>query len=215
MKPQLCVDCQDPESLFRSDEWVAEEKLDGDRLIVSKRGNSVECWTREGNLRDCPQVVAVALTSEYDFTLDGELMPGGEFVVFGEPSGAPNCIQYTMGLLFGFRLVRRADGEENKRALWALIEDEGGEGIVFKRWNAPYREGQRTDEWQRLKFYETEPFTVGAVNLAKSSFEVWKDGKCYGSVACGMKRLPLTGETVRVRYDRITEKGKLLRAVLR
>ena len=49
MKPQLLLDCQDPETLFRDSAFVAEEKLDGDRRLIVKRGNAVTGYTRTGN----------------------------------------------------------------------------------------------------------------------------------------------------------------------
>ncbi len=49
MNPQLLLDCKDPETLFRDGAFAAEEKMDGDRRLVVKRGNAVTGYTRTGN----------------------------------------------------------------------------------------------------------------------------------------------------------------------
>ena len=49
MKPQLLTYCQDPETLFRDSAFAAEEKMDGDRRLIVKRGNAVTGYTRTGN----------------------------------------------------------------------------------------------------------------------------------------------------------------------
>jgi len=111
-------------------------------------------------------------------------------------------------------VVRRVIGEQAKRELCEQVKDMGGEGIVFKRVDAPYIEG-RTPYCARWKNYEQEVFEVSAVNIAKCSIEVSRHGKSYGGVPVqSLARLPKVGDKILVRYDRVTEKGKLLRAVL-
>jgi bifunctional non-homologous end joining protein LigD len=208
MKPMLLTDCQDPHALIASPDWYMQEKLDGDRMMLRKAGNVVQAWTRNGERGVPSTVLALAMLSDADWLLDGELMPGNEFVVFNSVGYMPDHSQIP------FKHARVASTYAEKVELFNAVQQEGGEGVVFKRVGGDYAHGCRSTDWQRWKFYESDDFTVGEVDLSKSSFEVLKDGKCYGRVACGMNRLPIKGETVRIRYDRITEKGKLLRAKL-
>lgn len=196
--------------------------MDGDRLMMSRTGLGVIYSTRaRAKLEDShfPTVAAVAFLSEHTWVMDGELMPGGEFVAFDilELDGqdlravANGARREILMAVSPFRVVKRAIGEDAKRELWDGIRQRGGEGVVFKLISAPYFDG-RSEDAQRAKFYETEDFTVSAVNLEKCSVEVQRNGQSFGSVRSSFHHLPLEGDTVRVRYDSVTAKGKLLRA---
>ena len=222
MNIQLLTDCENPEPLFHSPLWAAEEKLDGDWRRVIKSGNEVTGFTREGNpvaLSD--ETVALAMLSPFDFVLDGEAMPKGRFVAFdifgliGSPVLSENSARRDILCdVWKGEVVRRVIGEQAKRELCEQVKEMGGEGIVFKRVDAPYIEG-RTPYCQRWKNYETDVFDVAAVNIAKCSVEVARNGVSYGGVPVqSLARLPKVGDKILVRYDRVTEKGKLLRAVL-
>ncbi len=74
-----------------------------------------------------------------------------------------------------------------------------------------------TRDYRRLQPLRLEPvesFTVGEVNIGKCSFEVLRDGLHVGRVACGLNNLPVTGQTVRVRYRSTSRHGVLLCARL-
>ena len=57
--------------------WVAEEKYDGHRLVVSVRGRDVRAWSRYGRERVLPQHVRLACSHLPDGTWDGELVVPG------------------------------------------------------------------------------------------------------------------------------------------
>lgn len=222
MKLQLLTDCENPEPLFESPLWAAEEKLDGDWRRVIKCGNEVYGLTREGNpVALSEEAIAIAMLSPFDFVIDGEQMPKGRFVafdicgLFGSPVLSDNSARRDILCdIWKGEVVRRVIGEQSKRELCEQVKEMGGEGIVFKRVDAPYIEG-RTPYCQRWKNYETEVFEVSAVNIAKCSVEVSRHGKSYGKVPVqSLSRLPKVGDKILVKYDRVTEKGKLLRAVL-
>lgn len=218
----LLTDCTDLEALLRDDEWIMEEKLDGDRAIVEKRGNAVTVTSREGNpIKPSESIVSLAMLCDFDFVADGELMPGGEFYCFDiiEEDGQKldECslmVRLASAESKPFKQPRFAIGNVEKIALLAEIELQGGEGVVFKRSGSTYIQGARSKDWQRFKFYETEDFTVGQVNIAKCSFEAIRDGKSWGYVPASLNTLPSPGDTVRIRFDRYTANGKLLRARL-
>ena len=70
---QLLTDCGNPETLIASPVWAAEEKLDGDRRLIEKRGNAVIGYTRNGNEVALPDaVIALAMLSQHAWAIDGE-----------------------------------------------------------------------------------------------------------------------------------------------
>lgn len=222
MQVQLLTDCENPEPLFASPLFCAEVKEDGDFRRVIKSGNEVYGFTREGNpVALSEETVALAMLSPFDFVIDGEQMPKGRFVAFdicglmGAPVLSENSARRDMLCdVWKGEVVRRVIGEQAKRELCEQVKEMGGEGIVFKRVDAPYIEG-RTPYCQRHKFYQQEVFEVSAVNIAKCSIEVSRHGKSYGGVPVqSLARLPKVGDKILVKYERVTEKGKLLRAVL-
>ena len=222
MNIQLLTDCENPEPFFHSPLWAAEEKLDGDWRRLAKVGNEVYGFTREGNpVALSEETVALAMLSQFDFVIDGEQMPKGRFVAFdicglmGAPVLSENSARRDMLCdVWKGEVVRRVIGEQAKRELCEQVKEMGGEGIVFKRVDAPYIEG-RTPYCQRWKNYQQEVFEVSAVNIAKCSVEVSRHGKSYGGVPVqSLARLPKVGDKILVKYERVTEKGKLLRAVL-
>ena len=189
---------------------------------MAKVGNEVYGFTREGNpVALSEETVALAMLSQFDFVIDGEQMPKGRFVAFdicglmGAPVLSENSARRDMLCdVWKGEVVRRVIGEQAKRELCEQVKEMGGEGIVFKRVNAPYIEG-RTPYCQRWKNYETEVFEVSAVNIAKCSVEVSRHGKSYGGVPVqSLARLPKVGDKILVKYERVTEKNRLLRAVL-
>jgi len=221
MNIQLLTDCLDPEPLFHSPLWAAEEKCDGDWRRLVKCGNEVYGITREGNrVALAGETVALAMLS-FDFVLDGEQMPAGRFVAFdifglmGAPVLGDNSARRDILCdVWKGEVVQRVIGEEAKRELCERVKEMGGEGIVFKRVDAPYIEG-RTPYCQRWKNYQQEVFEVAAVNIAKCSVEVARNGVSFGGVPVqSLARLPKVGDKILVKYERVTEKGKLLRAVL-
>lgn len=50
---------------------------------------------------------------------------------------------------------------EDLRGLLARVRAEGGEGIIAKRTDAPYRPGKRTEAWLKLKLEREQEFVIG------------------------------------------------------
>ncbi len=211
---QLCEDCLDPEPLLASPEWAMEEKLDGHRRMMVKRGEVVKAFTRGGHEVAVPDGdMALAMLFDGGFDIDGEFI-GGEFIAFDVPYKSLNeQRRMFLDLFCPFPLVSRAVTEADKRALFNHVKLNGGEGVVFKRISAPYC-AARCDDWQRFKFYHTDDFTVEHVDIAKCSFAISDNGEPRGRVATSLKRLPREGDIVRVRYDGISADGKLIRPKL-
>ncbi len=220
---QLLTDAQDPDALFADPLFCCEQKMDGDRRIVTKTGNIVTEITRGDNvsLLDSGTVLNVALWSDHDFTIDGEMMPGGNFIAFdilelngldltGLAQGARRDI---LEAVCPFPLVLRAIGEDAKRELFEKVKRQKGEGVVFKDVRSTYRH-QRNSDWLRWKLYQRDPFTVRSIDPATGSLEVEREGQSFGKVPHKLCEVYAIGQTVEVRYDAITAKGKLLRGRL-
>jgi hypothetical protein len=184
---------------------------------MRKSGTELSANTRIGNAVEIPKNdAALAMLSDHDWILDGEFI-GGRFVAFdilelnGDPVTCANgARRELLESVSPFAVVRRATGDD-KQELIEAIRRERGEGVVFKRIAAEYEAG-RSEDCQRLKNYETDTFTVKEITPYKSSIEVEKGGLSFGRVSVGYNHLPMEGQAVRIRFDRVTEKGKLLRA---
>ena len=75
MKLQLLTETTDPTPYIRGDAWCAQEKLNGERLCLVKKGSVVTGYNRRGRERPIPATtLAVALLSDHDWTIDGELV---------------------------------------------------------------------------------------------------------------------------------------------
>jgi bifunctional non-homologous end joining protein LigD len=224
MNLQLLTDCESAEAAeahFISPLWCAEEKLDGDWRRIIKHGNTIVALTREGReVSASAETIALAMLCPHDFVLDGEQMPLGRFVAFdifglsGHPVNADNAARREiLCSVWAGDVVTRAVGEQAKRDLCDAVKAAGGEGLVFKRVDAPYIEG-RSQYCQRWKNYHIEAFDVMAVDIEKCSIEVASGGVSFGKVPCSLNRLPRVGEMVLIKFECVTEKGKLLRGKL-
>jgi bifunctional non-homologous end joining protein LigD len=70
----------------------------------------------------------------------------------------------------------------------------GMEGIVSKRALAPYREGQRTDDWQKTKFAKSETFVIGGWRETGSYVHTVLAGERRGGALHYVGRARLTAE---------------------
>ena len=217
MKFALLDETNDAEKYLSDDAYVCEEKHDGMRLQIVKTGAVVSAWTRNGIEWELPaEVRAVALASQYDFHVDGELM-GDWFVAFdvlkfdgadvtaGEFVGRRGLLAF-----LPFVAVVSADTEQAKRFEFNKVMAARGEGVVFKRKDAAYTEGRSYGV--KFKFYKTETFRVASIDISKGSCELERGGKSHGRCAFPFSgEWPKVGDLCEVRYDALTKAGKLLR----
>jgi len=156
-----------------------DEKLDGHRCIVVKRGSSVGAFNRGAGAKATalPKQIVDALLLMPDGIYDGELMaPGGNswnvteihrqdslalilfdiLEVLGENvMGQPQTMRRQLltaaiGPAQGTAVMLVAEFKPE----WAVIEKiwaGGGEGVILKKTNSTYRPGARTDAWVKVK----------------------------------------------------------------
>jgi ATP-dependent DNA ligase len=58
--------------------------------------------------------------------------------------------------------------ERMKRKLYAEVCERGGEGLIFKRYDAPYHQGKRDKSWVKLKREKTWDVVFLGIELAKA-----------------------------------------------
>lgn len=83
ISPMLCSTGQPDQLRHIGIEWIAEPKLDGERIIAERRAGVIYLWTRrESNVaKKFPEVVEALKTAALaqDWVLDGELTVAGGF----------------------------------------------------------------------------------------------------------------------------------------
>lgn len=212
MKVALLSETSDASAFLSDDSFCAQEKLNGERMLVEKAGESVWAFNRQGDAKALPETVeAVALTSGADFILDGEWI-AGEFVAFdvlsingADVTALPQASRFAaLAEVSPFRLVRQALGED-KADLLESVRAEKGEGLVFKLRDAAYLDG-RTDAGVKFKFWKSASFIATDLDIAKGTVGLGSFGRCAFPFA-GV--WPKVGEIVEVRYLLITKAGKL------
>jgi bifunctional non-homologous end joining protein LigD len=146
-------------------DWLMQEKMDGVRLIVVRRGDSVTAGNRNGlTVATSAAIVNAVLALDHDCVLDGEGI-GDVYWPFDLLSLHGNDIthrplayrQQVLTAILGARpskaigRIRTAFSERDKHALLNMIQAEHGEGVVFKNANATYTPGRPNSGGDALK----------------------------------------------------------------
>ena len=177
--PQLLNFIEEEElgKYFRDDKYIMQEKKDGRRVIVRKRGDEVQGINRKGLTVPIHEDVhaAASIWLDYSVTLDGEMI-GNTYYIFdvlevnGQDLHGESYAQRYVRLI---PLGREASphlvvlpcytGEAEKRRKFAEIEAENGEGVVFKDKDAIYTAGRPNSygPQTKYKFYATVVGTGG------------------------------------------------------
>lgn len=220
LRPQLCNAAteKEAEACVRSDNWCAQEKYDGRRLLVRKADDgTVTAANRKGLAVACPEPVAQALNGvPGPFTCDGELV-GDRYWVFDmleSPQGDLRHIAYSerlaqlehvLGPVSGsaVEIAPTVFGASAKRAFAEGLRQANKEGVVFKDLNAAWTEGKAASGGPalKLKFWETCSCVVLRVNAGRRSVELGLGGRSVGSVTIPPNHeVPAPGQVVEVRY---------------
>jgi ATP-dependent DNA ligase len=171
------------EAFIKDDSWVAEQKLDGDRILYMSPGADMAGTpiTRNGSIysKKIPQAMKDFRFPEgVEMALDGELV-NGTFWVFDMPLNplvdghldhdAPLWARRAALEAFfasvpnPFRLVPQAKTVDEKIRLAETALKSNYEGLLLKKTDAPYRSGGRTPEWLKVKFVSTADVIVTGV----------------------------------------------------
>ena len=201
----LLEETNSPLEFIAGDEWVAQEKLNGERMVVMVKDGQVSAYNRQGEPKELPAVVeAVALTSPVEFVIDGEWVNGG-FVAL-DLTSLPQVSRFAaLRTISPFVTVRQATTQAEKVEMLETIRVEKGEGVVFKSLLGTYLSG-RSAAGVKFKFWKSGSFMVEAINIAKGTASLGQFGNCAFPFA---GTWPKVGEIIEVRYLLITKHGKL------
>ncbi|MCU0437273.1 MAG: WGR domain-containing protein [Raineya sp.] len=214
------IELEDVEKYLNDDRFLAQEKHDGKRFLISKKGNELIAINRKGLSVGYPSLFDVLKESQTDFILDGELI-GEKFYVFDllhlhqeDTRGLPLIVRLnklselleTIRTDFLVETVSYHDAE-SKRELYEKLHQQKKEGIVFKHKSALYTAGRPNSKGNQLKhkFYATASFIVVAINDKRSVALGLLDeqGKQIGAgnVTISINfDIPQVGDIIEVRY---------------
>jgi ATP-dependent DNA ligase len=157
---------------FTGPEWIFERKYDGIRLLAFKRGPDVRLFSRNRLPQQYPAVAdAIASLPVRDLILDGEVTWGDavraayhvfDIIWLDNQDVRPLALEARRGLLAHLPLqppLVRVPALAGP-APWERACNEGWEGVIAKRRDAPY-EHRRSPHWLKMKCEETRDFVVG------------------------------------------------------
>ena len=173
---------------IRDPNWVMQEKMDGVRLIVVRRGNSITAGNRNGlTVAVSASIVEAVLALDHDCVLDGEAIGDVywpfDLLSFDGNDITDRSLTYRLDVLTAMlrakpscqsRRVRTAFSELDKHALLNTIRAEGGEGVVFKNAPARYTPGRPASGGDALKhkFKASASCAVLSHNSGKRSVQI-------------------------------------------
>jgi ATP-dependent DNA ligase len=155
---------------FTGPEWIFERKLDGIRLLAFKRGPEVRLFSRNRLPQNLPAIAAaIAGLPVQDAILDGEATwdSTAAFHVFDVlwldgrdvrslPLEERRALLSTLPLRSPLERVAALDDPKP----WEHACDEGWEGVIAKRRDAPY-EHRRSPHWLKMKCEASQELVVG------------------------------------------------------
>jgi hypothetical protein len=146
--PQLLNPVEEPElqRLFEHDNWWMQEKYDGRRMLIQKKGRDVNGSNRRGLLCGLPSLVFYeAGQIDGNFVIDGEAV-GEKFFAFNilARDGQPTVVKSYRERLSDLNAllgdgpkdsivpVETFHGANDKKRQFCALRDSGAEGVVFK-----------------------------------------------------------------------------------
>lgn len=165
-----------------NDDWRAEQKLDGRRLIVEIDGDDLMGVNREGKIIRLDATIANSFEPFSGlWTFDGEIMADGVYWLFDLPR-ASDKIKFSTpyeerrSTLDAFyhsvfegspyiKLLPSYSSSQDKITLARDVLKNNGEGVMLKKKNAPYSPGKRTKTNLKWKFVKTVDCIVGEISI--------------------------------------------------
>jgi len=214
--------------LILDDDYLAQEKRDGERLLVRRREPQVEGWNKRGH----PTEVSSRLKSDL-LSVNVEL-----FVLDGEYERSIYCCwdllqvealdlrslpyQYRYHVLKPFaacpflNILPVWAGRQDKREAIAQFLQRGAEGVVFKNRNATYRSG-RAGQHYKLPFEKKATARIRTVHPTKASAELEmleENGRWLPVSGVKIERgLVKPGDYVEVRFSTASTNKRLVQPV--
>lgn len=204
------------QSFIDDDEWWAQEKMDGKRMLIQKTDELVAI-NRKGLSVGAPQsILDSAAKSDQSFIIDGEAI-GDDLFVFDLLSLDGTDIKsksyqerysllVKLGLSDAIKIVPTSTSKAEKETLTKRLKSDGSEGVVFKKHTSHYHAGRPNSggNQMKFKFYDTASVIVLKVNDKRSvGMALIENGKeiFVGNVTISAnKEIPKEREIIEVRY---------------
>jgi bifunctional non-homologous end joining protein LigD len=209
------------EAYLKNDDWCAQEKFDGRRMLLRKSGTKVVAANRNGLSIGFPDVLAAQLSRvQGDCVVDGESV-GETFYAFDllesgtrDLRQAPywdrlKMLQARFSALGTTFIVARTVIGKSKREYLKELKAAGKEGAVFKDLRASWAAGRPATGGTAIKckFWATCSCVVAKVN-ARRSVEIALGGISVGNVTIPPNHsIPTVGQVVEIRYLYVTGVG--------
>jgi len=177
------VDEEEANDLLIDDRYCLQEKFDGRRLMVRKRGDEITGINRRGLVVSVPEAIREAVAGlPVDALLDGEVV-GETYHVFDllEVKGHDIRGQAYLSRYSGLLTLLPMDNEallwvstslhtDDKVGTYEELRHLGKEGLVFKKIDAPFSPGRPNSggSQMKFKFVETASFVVTGINRQRS-----------------------------------------------
>lgn len=204
---------------INDDDYWFEQKLDGIRLIVEVDDGKVYQWKRSGTLAGFPAVKRAFSVLPGHWRFDGEFLDE-QFHVFDLPESPAtdfaDTYEVRRHVLEEFhkqwgpppvvQIVKCARTPSEKQDLFDRLQAAGAEGVMVKKFDAPYRAGLRTQFTMKMKFWrscEVVVVEVGIDGKENLEFALFDDaGKLHkvGKASTIGKPKAQPGEILEVKY---------------
>jgi len=209
------------EEYLKNNDWCAQEKFDGKRMLLRKSGLEIIAANRNGLQTGIPDSISAQLmTVNGNFLIDGESV-GETFYAFdlleisaGDLRQAAyqvrlKTLKEQFGNLGGHILVAKTVRGRSKRRFLQELKADGKEGIVFKDLRASWSAGRPASGGNAIKckFWATCSCVVAKINACRS-VEIALGGKAIGNVTIPPNYdVPAVGKVVEIRYLYVTGPG--------
>jgi bifunctional non-homologous end joining protein LigD len=235
--PQLPTpwDEEDIEELLADEDYVGQEKCDGEYRGILIAGDDLKGTNKKGEWvelsatlqKDAQQINAGGVTC-FLVTEDlGETAVVHDILQWGFADlSSHDCEMRLIRLrkvfemypnLTALRQIKTAYNEAAKRQMYADLKAANAEGMIFKRLHATWQPGNSKDVW-KVKFYALNCFIVTKVNTQRSvRLGLYDDaGKMVDLGNCTIPvnvEIPAEGSLLDVRYLYAFPGGKLYQPV--
>lgn len=173
-----------PKELVQSPLWWAEQKLDGQRYIVSVTNGQVKAFNRGGVEMTIPECIAQDFSdgtfAKGQWMFDGELI-NKAYYIFDLLRAVEDLTEFPLATrhlkleqVFDLwcpehcHLVPTAKTEQEKANLVVSVVENRAEGIVFKQHASCYVGGKRVTSVVKMKFVDTADCVI---------MELYREGK--------------------------------------
>jgi len=211
--------------LINDDESWAQEKYDGNRMLIQK-AETVTAINRNGLSVGAPETIiksASQINSAYliDGEAVGEKLFAFDMLEINNTDLKPLTYSQRLSELenLGFSdsiiVVKTAKTKQEKQSLYDRLKRSGAEGIVFKKHSAPYTAGRPNSGGAQVKFkfYATASVIVHKINDKRSVAIAMLSGDNQvpvGNVTIPPnKEIPAVNSIIEVRYLYAYKAGSL------